>query len=175
MAVPDVVFLGGARTPIGTFGGALKDLSAVDLGVVAAKAAMERSGVAPGEVQQAIVGNVIQSSSQDGAYLARHVALKAGCPVEAPALTVNRLCGSGFQAIVSGAEQILLGEADIVLAGGTESMSQAPHIIRGARFGLGLGQGKLEDALWDALTDTLPGTPMAITAETLAVEYNISR
>ncbi|HEY8367700.1 MAG TPA: acetyl-CoA C-acetyltransferase [Thermodesulfobacteriota bacterium] len=175
MASSEVVILGGARTPIGTFGGTLKDLSAVDLAVVAAKAAIERSGVEPGEVQQAIVGNVIQSSSVDGAYLARHVALRAGCPVETPALTVNRLCGSGFQAVVSAAEQILLGEAEVVLAGGTESMSQAPHIIRGARFGLGLGQGKLEDALWDALTDTLPGMPMGITAENLAVEYGISR
>ncbi len=175
MANPEVVILAGARTPIGTFGGSLKDFTAVDLGVLAARAAIERSGVSANDIQQAIVGNVIQSSSADGAYLARHVALKAGCPIEAPALTVNRLCGSGFQAIVSGAEQILLGEAEIVLAGGTESMSQAPHIIRGARFGIGLGQGKLEDALWDALTDTLPGTPMGITAENLAAEYNISR
>ncbi len=175
MASSEVVVLGGARTPIGTFGGTLKDLSAVDLGVLAAKAAIERSGIEPGDVQQAIVGNVIQVSSTDGAYLSRHVALRAGCPIEAPALTVNRLCGSGFQAIVSGAEQILLGEAEVVLAGGTESMSQAPHIIRGARFGLGLGQGKLEDALWDALTDTLPGTPMGITAENLATEYKIGR
>ncbi|HEX7124729.1 MAG TPA: acetyl-CoA C-acetyltransferase [Thermodesulfobacteriota bacterium] len=175
MASSEVVILGGARTPIGTFGGTLKDLSAVDLGVVAAKAAIERSGVEPGHVQQAIVGNVIQASSVDGAYLARHIALRAGCPVETPALTVNRLCGSGFQAVVSAAEQILLGEAEVVLAGGTESMSQAPHIIRGARFGLGLGQGKLEDALWDALTDTLPGMPMGITAENLAAEYGIGR
>ena len=175
MAAPDVVILGGARTPIGTFGGTLRDLSAVDLGVAAAKAAIERAGVAPGEVQQAIVGNVIQVSSVDGPYIARHVALRAGCPIEAPALTVNRLCGSGFQAIVSGAEQILLGEADVVLAGGTESMSQAPHVIRGARWGIGLGQGKLEDSLWDTLTDTLPGLPMGVTAENLGAEYGITR
>ncbi len=175
MPTPDVVILGGARTPFGTFGGSLRDVSAIDLGVIAAGGALERSGVAAGDVEQAIVGNVIQSSSVDGAYLARHVALKAGCPIEAPALTVNRLCGSGFQAIISGAEQILLGHAEIVLAGGTESMSQAPHVIRGARWGIGLGQGKLEDALWDALTDTLPGLPMAITAENLAVEYGITR
>jgi acetyl-CoA acetyltransferase family protein len=175
MPTPDVVILGGARTPFGTFGGSLRDVSAIDLGVIAARGALERSGVAAGDVEQAIVGNVIQSSSVDGAYLARHVALKAGCPIEAPALTVNRLCGSGFQAIISGAEQILLGHAEIVLAGGTESMSQAPHVIRGARWGIGLGQGKLEDALWDALTDTLPGLPMAITAENLAVEYGIIR
>ncbi len=175
MATPDVVILGGARTPFGTFGGSLKDLSAIDLGVIAAGRALERSGVAAGDVEQAIIGNVIQSSSVDGPYLARHVALKAGCPIEAPALVVNRLCGSGFQAIVSGAEQILLGQAEVVLAGGTESMSQAPHVIRGARWGLALGQGKLEDALWDALTDTLPGLPMAITAENLAAEYGVSR
>ncbi len=174
MPTPDVVILGGARTPFGTFGGSLKDLTATDLGVIAAKGAIERSGIAAADVDQTIVGNVIQSST-DAAYLARHVALRAGCPIESPALTVNRLCGSGFQAIVSAAEQILLGQAEVVLAGGTESMSQAPHIIRGARWGLGLGQGKLEDALWDALTDTLPGTPMAITAETLAAEYGITR
>jgi acetyl-CoA acetyltransferase family protein len=175
MATTDVVILGGARTPIGTFGGTLKDLSAVDLGVVAAKAAIERAGVAAHEVEQTIVGNVIQASAVDGPYLARHVHLKSGGRVEAPCLTVNRLCGSGFQAIVSGAEQILLGEAEIVLAGGTESMSQAPHIIRGARWGIPLGQGKLEDALWDALTDTLPGLPMGVTADNLAAEYRISR
>jgi acetyl-CoA acetyltransferase family protein len=147
----------------------------VDLGVVAAKGAIERAGVAPADVQQAIVGNVIQVSSVDGPYIARHVALRAGCPIESPALTVNRLCGSGFQAIVSGAEQILLGEADVVLAGGTESMSQAPHVIRGARWGIGLGQGKLEDSLWDTLTDTLPGLPMGVTAENLGAEYGVTR
>src|SRR5918996_3010216 len=176
MAAPDVVILGGARTPIGTFGGTLRDLSAVDLGVAAAKAAIERAGIGPGDVQQAIVGNVIQVSSLDGPYIARHVALRAGCPIEAPALTVNRLCGSGFQAIVSGAEQILLGEVDVVLAGGTESMSQAPHVVRGARWGLRLGPAApLEDTLWEALRDPSCGLSMAETAENLAAKYRISR
>jgi acetyl-CoA acyltransferase 2 len=175
MAGTDVVILGGARTPIGTFGGTLKDFTPTDLGVLAARAAIERSGIRPEEVEQTIVGNVIQASAVDGAYLARHIHLKAGCPIESPCLTVNRLCGSGFQAVVSGAEQILLGQAEVVLAGGTESMSQAPHIIRGARWGIPLGQGKLEDSLWDALTDTLPGLPMGVTADNLAAEYNISR
>jgi acetyl-CoA acetyltransferase family protein len=121
-----------------------------------------------------VVGNVLQTSA-DAIYGARHVALKAGVPIEVPALTVNRLCGSGIQAAVSGAQLIQLGEADIVLTGGVESMSQAPHVIRGARTGLKLGQGKLEDSLWEALLDTHCGCTMAITAENCAIQYGISR
>jgi len=169
-----VVIVNGARTPFGNFGGVLRDVSAIDLGVVAAKGAMHRSNVAPEKIDQVIFGNVMQTSA-DGIYGARHVGLKAGCRIETPALTVNRLCGSGLQAIISGAEQILLGKADYVLAGGMENMSQAPHIIRGARWGLALGQGKLEDSLWEGLTDSYNGMPMAITAENLARQYEISR
>jgi acetyl-CoA acyltransferase 2 len=169
-----VVIVNGARTPFGNFGGVLRDVTAIDLGVVAAKAAMNRSGVSPEKIDQVIFGNVMQTSA-DGIYGARHVGLKAGCRIETPALTVNRLCGSGLQAIISGAEQLILEQADYVLAGGMENMSQAPHVIRGARWGLALGQGKLEDSLWEGLTDTYNNMPMAITAENLARQYEISR
>jgi acetyl-CoA C-acetyltransferase len=170
----EVVIVNGARTPFGNFGGVLRDVSAIDLAVVASKAAMNRSHVAPEKIDQVILGNVIQSSA-DAIYAARHVGLKAGCREDVPALVVNRLCGSGLQAIVSGAQQLLLGEAKYVLAGGTENMSQSPHVIRGARWGLALGQGKLEDSLWEGLTDSYNGMPMAITAENLAERYEISR
>ena len=117
----DIVFLSGVRSPFGTFGGSLKELTAIDLTVHTAKAALERAGVEPGEIQHSIFGNVIQTSP-DALYFARHVALKAGCSIETPALTVNRLCGSGFQAVVTGAQEILLGQADVALVGGGESM-----------------------------------------------------
>ncbi len=171
---PEVVLVNAARTPFGNFGGVLRDVSAIDLAVIAAKAAMERSHVAPEKIDQVFLGNVIQSSA-DAIYAARHVGLKAGCREDVPALTVNRLCGSGLQAIVSGAQQLLLGEAKYVLAGGTENMSQSPHVIRGARWGLALGQGKLEDSLWEGLIDSYHNTPMAITAENLAERYEITR
>lgn len=170
----DVVIVNGARTPFGNFGGTLRDVSAIDLGVVASKGAMERSKVDPSKIDHIIFGNVIQSSP-DAIYGARHVGLKAGCRQDTPALIVNRLCGSGLQAIVSGAQLLLLGEAAYVLAGGMENMSQSPHVIRGARWGLALGQGKLEDALWEGLTDSYNNMPMAITAENLAKQYEISR
>lgn len=171
----DVVFLSAVRTPFGTFGGTLKDFSAIDLTVFAAKAAMERAGVEPGQIQHSIFGNVMQTTS-DTIYFARHVALKAGCPVETPALTVNRLCGSGFQAVVNGAEEILLGEADVCLVGGGESMSQAPHAVRGLRWGLALGKmPPLEDTLWEGLKDPVAGLAMAETAEKLAVQYQLDR
>ncbi len=148
----DVVFLSGVRTGFGTFGGTLKDLSAIELGAVASKQALERSGVPPAEVGHSIFGNALQTSA-DAIYCARHIGLKAGLPIEVPAVTVNRLCGSGFEAITQGAQLILLGEAQVVLAGGTESMSQAPHVVRGARWGLRLGpSAPLEDLLWEALT-----------------------
>ena len=154
--------------------GALKDISAIDLGSIASRAAFERTGVRPEWIDHAVFGNVLQTSA-DAIYGARHVALKAGVPVDVPALTVNRLCGSGIQAAVSGAQMIQLGEASLVLTGGIESMSQAPHVIRGLRGGLKLGQGKLEDSLWEALVDTYCGCPMAITAENCAAKYGISR
>lgn len=170
----DIVFLSGARTAFGTFGGTLKNFTATDLGVFAARGALERAGIAPEEIQHVIFGNA-QQTSADALYLARHVGLRVGVPVPVPALTVNRVCGSGFQSIVNGAQMLLLGEADFVLAGGTESMSQAPHVVRGARWGIGLGQGKLEDSLWTALTDTYCDLPMALTAENLASRFGVTR
>ncbi len=170
----DIWFLSGKRTAFGTYGGSLKDLSATDLAVESAKAALAQAKVSPEDIQHVVYGNVIQTSP-DAIYLPRHVGLRAGVPMPVPALGVNRLCASGFQALVSAAELILTGQAQAILAGGTESMSQAPHIIRGARWGIPLGKGALEDSLWTALTDTYSGTPMAITAENLAVQYKISQ
>jgi acetyl-CoA acetyltransferase family protein len=170
----DVFILGGARTPMADYVGALKDFSALQLGAIAAQAAMARTGVSPGWVDHLVFGNVLQTSA-DAIYGARHVGLKAGVPVEVPALTVNRLCGSGIQAAVNGAHLILLGEADVVVTGGMESMSQAPHVIRGARTGLKLGQAKMEDMLWEALLDTHCNCMMANTAENCAAKYSISR
>jgi len=163
----DVVFLSGVRTGFGTFGGTLKDLSAIELGAVAARHALERAGVPAPEIGHAVFGNALQTSA-DAIYCARHIGLKAGLPIEVPAVTVNRLCGSGFEAITQGAQLIMLGEALAVLAGGTESMSQAPHVVRGARWGLRLGPAPLEDLLWEALKDPQCGLSMAETAEGLA-------
>jgi acetyl-CoA acyltransferase 2 len=173
----DVVFLAAVRTPFGTFGGSLKELSATDLGTVAATGALQRGGVDGEQVQQVVFGNALQTS-KDAIYLARHVGLRAGVPQEAPALTINRLCGSGFQALVTAATEILLDEAEVVLCGGTESMSQAPHVVRGARWGdqrLGPAGAFYEDLLWEALTDSFAGCSMAMTAENLAGRYGISR
>jgi acetyl-CoA acetyltransferase family protein len=169
-----VFILGGARTPMTQYVGALKEVSAIDLGAVAAKGALARTKVQPDWVDHVVFGNV-QQSSVDAHYGARHVGLKAGVPVPVPALTVNRLCGSGIQAVLSGAQHIQLGEAGIVLAGGMENMSQVPHIIRGLRTGLKLGQGKMEDWLWEGLTDPVAGCSMAITAENCAEQYGITR
>lgn len=174
MRAQDVVFLSGVRTAFGTFGGALRDLSAIELGTIAAKSALDKSGVSPEDIGHVVFGNVLQTSA-DAIYMARHIGLKSGVPVPVPALTVNRLCGSGFEAIVQGARMLKLGEADFVLAGGTESMSQAPHVIRGARWGLRLNAGKLEDYLWEALLDPYCGCQMAMTAENLADKYGITR
>ncbi|MBA3344438.1 MAG: acetyl-CoA C-acetyltransferase [Gemmatimonadales bacterium] len=169
------VFLSGVRTGFGAFGGALKDQSATDLAVVAARGALDKSGVDPQDVEHVVFGNVLQTSA-DAPYLARHVGLRAGLPTEVPAVTVNRLCGSGFEAVIQGAQQILLGESRVVLAGGTESMSQAPHVVRGARWGLRLGPAApLEDTLWEALRDSGCGLSMAETAENLAQKYGIAR
>ena len=170
----DVFILGGKRTPMGEYVGALKDISAIDLGVIASRGALESTGVSAEEIDHTVFGNALQTSG-DAIYGARHVALKAGVPFQRPALTVNRLCGSGIQAIVSGAQMIQLGEAKTCLVGGMESMSQAPHVIRGARSGFALGQGSLEDSLMVALLDTYCNTPMAGTAENLARKFEISR
>lgn len=170
----DIAIVSGARTPMGRYCGKLRDFTAMDLGAVAAKGAIERAGLDPKEFDHAVFGNA-QQTSGDALYGARHVALKAGLPIDSPALTVNRLCGSGMQAIVSGAQMIQLGEANLVLAGGMESMSQAPHVIRGARWGFGLGEGKLEDSLMVALLDTYCGLYMANTAELYGEQQGITR
>lgn len=170
-----IVVLGAKRTAFGTLLGTLKNVSATDLAVHATKAALAQAKVEADAVGHVVIGNVIQSSA-DAIYIARHVGLKSGLPITTPALTVNRLCGSGFQAIVSAAEQMLLGEADVVVAGGTENMTQSPHVLRGAREGFAFGKAPtMEDSLWSALTDSYTGTPMAITAENLAEKYKISR
>ena len=173
-ASKDVVFLSGVRTGFGAFGGSLKDLSAIDLGAAASRHAIQRSGVPASDFGHTVFGNALQTST-DAIYMARHVGLKAGLPIETPAVTVNRLCGSGFEAITQGAQLILLGEADAVLAGGAESMSQAPHVVRGARWGLRLGPAPLEDLLWESLKDPQCGLSMAETAEGLAEKYKLTR
>ncbi len=170
-----IVILGAKRTAFGTLQGALKSVNANDLAAHTAKAAIAQAGVSVGDIGHVVIGNVMQTSG-DAIYGARHVGLKAGLPITTPALTVNRLCGSGFQAIITGAEQILLGETDCVLVGGTENMSMAPHVIRGARDGFAFGKAPaLEDSLWTALTDSWCNLPMAVTAENLAAKHGITR
>ena len=171
----EIVFVAGRRTPFGTYGGTLKDLSATDLAVHAATAALRDAGLPAGAIGHVVVGNVLQTSA-DAIYLARHVGLRVGVPVETPALIVNRLCGSGFEAVIQGAFQIATGQAEAVLVGGTESMSQAPYVLRGGRFGVALGKTPaIEDSLWTALTDTQAKMPMALTAEKLAEQYRITQ
>ncbi len=170
----EIVIVHGARTPMGEFNGTLRDHSEIELGAVAARGAMERSGVAPSVIQHVVFGNA-QQTSGNGVYGARHVGLKAGVPEGVPSLTVNRLCGSGIQSIISAAQLLMLSEAEAVLAGGMESMSQAPHVLRGLRTGLRLGHGKLEDSLTVALMDNHCGLMMAQSADVLAEERGISR
>jgi acetyl-CoA acetyltransferase family protein len=170
----DIAIVAGARTPMGRYCGKLRDFTAQELGAIASVEAMNRAGVDPAEVDHVVFGNA-QQTSGDALYGARHVALKAGIPVETPAFTVNRICGSGIQSIVNAAQMIQLGEATTVLAGGMESMSQAPHTIRGMRWGVGLGEGKLEDSLMVALHDTQCGLYMAQTAELYAEQQGITR
>jgi acetyl-CoA C-acetyltransferase/acetyl-CoA acyltransferase 2 len=170
-----IVFVSGKRTAFGAFGGSLKDVTATDLGVVAAKATLEQAGVSADKVDHVIFGNVVQSSA-DAAYLPRHIGLKSGVPVGVGALAVNRLCGSGFQSWVSAVQMIQTGEASVVLAGGVEQMSLIPYVARKVRFdGMRMGNFELEDLMTSALTDAYTQTPMAITAENLAVKYNITR
>jgi acetyl-CoA C-acetyltransferase/acetyl-CoA acyltransferase 2 len=170
-----LVIVGAKRTAFGTMSGTLKGVSATDLAVHAAKAAIAQAGIAADAIGHVIIGNVMQTSP-DAIYCARHVGLKAGLPITTPALTVNRLCGSGFQAVINGAEQLLLGEHEAVLVGGTENMTQAPHILRGGREGWPFGKApQVEDSLWSALTDSYTNTPMAVTAENLATKYGLSR
>ncbi|MEO8217118.1 MAG: acetyl-CoA C-acetyltransferase [Acidobacteriota bacterium] len=170
----EIVIVDGARTPMAEYNGHFTEISALDLGAAAAREALQRSGFAPDEIDHVIVGNALQTSG-DAIYGARHVGLKAGIPNAVPALTVNRLCGSGIQSVINGAEQIMLEEAETVLAGGMENMSQAPHVVRGARKGFRLGQGALEDSLMVALLDSYCGLYMAQTSDNLARKYNITR
>src|SRR5215212_2230738 len=172
--VKDIFIVNGARTPMAEYNGHFSDISAIDLAAAAAKEALSRSGTAADQIDHVIVGNALQTSG-DAIYGARHVGLKAGVPNEVPALTVNRLCGSGIQSIINAAEQIELGEAVTVLAGGMENMTQAPFVVRGARKGLRLGQAPMEDSLMVALLDSYCGLYMAQTSDNLARKYEISR
>jgi len=174
MIPTDVVIVAGARTPMSRYTGAFSDVSAIELAAAASREAIRRSGANPEDFDHAIFGNVMQTSA-DALYGARHVALKAGLKTETPAVTVNRLCGSGIEAIAQAAQRLLLGESKLVLAGGMENMTQAPFVIRGLRNGLKLGGGALEDSLMAGLTDTYCGLPMALTAEKLAEQYGITR
>jgi acetyl-CoA acyltransferase 2 len=170
----DVVIVAGARTAMARYTGAFKDISAIELGAAASREAIRRAGTDPAEFDHAIFGNVMQTSS-DALYGARHVALKAGLKTETPAVTVNRLCGSGIESVAQAAMRILLGDSTLVLAGGMENMTQSPHVIRGARTGFKLGEGKLEDSLMSGLLDTYCGCNMAETAENVAAEYGVTR
>ncbi len=170
----DIAIVSGVRTPMGRYCGKLKDFTAMELGAVAASGAIERAGVDAKEIDHVVFGNA-QQTSGDALYGARHVGLRAGVPIETPALTVNRLCGSGMQSLVTAAQMIQLGESTVALAGGMESMSQAPHVIRGMRWGVGLGEGKLEDSLMVALFDTYCGMAMANTAELYGEQQGVTR
>ena len=170
----DVVIIDGARTAFGSLSGGLKSVTATDLGAVVAKEALGRSEVDPGLIDHVIFGNVVQTS-KDAPYVARHIGLSVGVPIEVPGLTVNRLCASGLEAAVVGAQQLLLGESSVVLVGGTENMTQCPHVIRGSRDGFRLGNAEVEDYILVALTDQWNGLTMGLTAENLAEMYDISR
>src|SRR5262250_1013427 len=170
----DIAIVSGARTPMGRYCGKLRDFTAQELGAIAGKEAIHRSGVEPVEIDHVVFGNA-QQTSGDAIYGARHVGLRAGIPIEVPALTVNRLCGSGMQAIVDAAHLIMTEEANLVLAGGMEAMSQAPFVIRG-RDGFALAPGgKLEDSLMVALLDSYCGLYMANTAELYGSQQGITR
>ncbi|WP_399632397.1 acetyl-CoA C-acetyltransferase [Sporosarcina sp. SG10008] len=164
----------GARTAFGTFGGSLKDISEVDLGVIATTQAIKRSSIPVTDIDEIIFGNIIQTN-KNSAYLARHIGLKSGLEEKSSALTLNRLCGSGLQSIVSGAQSIALGDANVIVAGGTENMSLSPHVLRSTRFGSPNKAPIVEDMLWETLTDNHVGCGMGMTAENLATKYSISR
>lgn len=175
MANTSIVAVAGKRTPFGSFGGGLKDVGATALTVAAGRATLEQARVDAKDIDHVVLGNVVQSGA-DAAYVPRHVGLHLGVPVENGALGLNRLCGSGFQSWVTASEMILTGEANVILAGGVEQMSQVPYVLRGARFdGFRMGNVPVEDYMTSALTDAYAGTPMAITAENLAEKYSISR
>jgi len=171
-----IFVVGAKRTPFGTFGGSLKAFSPTDLQVLSAQAALKAANIDPKAVDSCVIGNVLSSAGVDTPYLARHTSLRVGMSLEKPANTVNRLCGSGFQSIVSGVHEILVGDAGIVLTGGTDNMSACPYAVRDIRFGTKLGMDpKLEDMMWASLTDAYTKTPMGVTAENLAVKYGLTR
>jgi acetyl-CoA C-acetyltransferase len=170
----DVVITAAARTAIGSYGKGLASVPPSDLGVTAALAAIERAGIAPSDIDHVVFGNVIHTDAADP-YIARVVGIKAGIPPEVPAYTVNRLCGTGVQAIVSAAQAIQTGEARVVLAGGAESMSRGPYVLREARWGVRMGDGAVTDSVMEALSDPLQSVAMGITAENLAERDSISR
>src|SRR5215471_17908042 len=174
MAQPEVVVLSGVRTAIGTFGGSLKDKPPTELGAAVIREAVKRAQVRPEEVGHVVFGNVIHTDIHD-MYLARVAAINGGLPVETPALTLNRLCGSGLQAIVSAAQTIYLGDATVAIGGGAEVMSRSPYWLSGARFGLRMGDGKLIDAMLGALSDPFDDCHMGVTAENVAEKWGITR
>src|SRR5947207_3072505 len=168
------VILSACRTPIGAFGGVFKDVSAVDLGAVVVREAVSRAGVRPADVGDVILGCVLQAGA--GMNVARQAALKAGLPIEVPGETINRVCGSGLQAVVHAVEAIRVGYVDAMVAGGTESMSNAPYILKGARWGYRMGNGEVVDSmLAEGLTCAMNACHMGITAEEVASRYNVSR
>ena len=170
----EVVIASGARTAIGNFNGSLAGVSAVDLGVTAVKEAIKRAGITPEMVDDTIMGCILQAGLGQG--VARQVAVKSGIPVEKPAYTINMICGSGLRAVQVAAQQIISGECDIVVAGGTENMSAAPYLLRNARTGYRMGHGEIIDSMiYDSLTDVFNNYHMGITAENLAEQYNITR
>src|SRR5690606_5852234 len=169
-----IYLVAGKRTPFGKFGGSLMDIPPVDLAVSCSKALLNEIGLKPDLIDQVILGNVVPSTT-DTMYGGRHLALKLGCPIKTPGIVLNRLCGSGIEAILSAVRLIRLGEAQCVLASGTENMSLVPHLTYGSRFGTKYGGLKSVDMLLDALTDAYCQTPMGITAENLAKSHNISR
>jgi acetyl-CoA acyltransferase 2 len=170
----EIVFVAAKRNPFAKFGGSYSGQSATDLAVQSSEACLLQAGLSGQDIEASVFGNVIQSSS-DAIYLARHVALRLGASVSTPALTVNRLCGSGFEAIAQGAQLLFSEEAQCVLVGGSENMTQAPYVLRGARMGYRMGNAELEDSLQTGLTDSFVNLPMALTAENLAEKYKISR
>ena len=170
----NLVFLGAKRNAFGAFGGSIKDINLADLGASCSKAALVQAGVDPKEVGHVIFGNVLQSSV-DSIYVARHVGLKAGVPIETPSLGINRLCGSGFQTIVDAQQQMWAGDTEVALVGGVENMSMTPYVLRNVRWGNKMGHAQTEDYLMAALVDSYCGCPMAITAENLAVKHSLSR
>jgi len=172
--IEDIYIVGAARTAIADFGGALKDVPPAELGVIVAKAALERAGLEPADVQNVVVGQVMQTEPRD-AYLARMIGINTGVPIETPALTLNRLCGSGIESIITGARSMVMGEADIVLAGGAENMSRIPHVVKGARWGTKMGNIEMTDGLIEALSDPFDKVHMGITAENIAERYQITR